>query len=72
MKVWPKCNVYGYEKETFFANICAELRNVIAAHEFDSIVFLPALLHLEMNAGRAFRKLNWSVFMDSDRKNFHL
>ena len=28
----------------------------------------PGLLHLKMNVGKAFRKLNWSLFTEKDAK----
>ena len=64
----PKCNVSIYGKETFSEHNCAKLRDVLPKNEFDWIVLSPGLLHFEMNAGRAFIKLNWSVFMESVAK----
>ena len=60
------CNVQNAmhlcKEKKHFLNISVQN---LATHEFDWIVFPPGLLHLEMNAGRAFIKLLWSVFMES-------
>ena len=64
----PECNVSVYGKKIFSEHNCAKLRDIIATNEFDWIVLSPGLLHLEMYAGRAFIKLNWSVFMESVAK----
>ena len=55
----PECNASVYGKETFSEHTCAELRDVIPTHDFDWIGLPLGLLHLEMNAGRAFIKLSF-------------
>ena len=59
-----KCSFYGLE--AFQDHLCAvadDDNETTYGHEFDWIVLVPGLLHLEMNAGRSFVNLNWDIFM---------
>ena len=55
------CNNSFYGKENFEGHRCFILEGGPLSREFDWIILSPGLLHLEMNAIKAFVKLNWSV-----------
>ena len=60
----PKCNDVMYGRETFEEHICFVLHQVTPIYEYDWILPQLALLHLEINSGRAFLSCNWLVFME--------
>jgi len=67
-----KCNICEesfYGKSNFENHSCFVLHNASYEFEFDWIVALPGLLHLEMNAAKAFLSLNWDIFMESVMKD---
>ena len=59
----PRCqdSIYGLKK--CMEHSCVILYNVKPEYEFDWIVLFPGLLHYEMNTGKSFMNLNWSIFM---------
>ena len=57
------CNNSFYGKENFEGHRCFILEGGPLSREFDWIILSPGPLHLEMNATKAFVKLNWSVFI---------
>lgn len=63
-KVWrcSNCNDCFFGSDSFNDHKCKVLYNTLPVREFDWIVPIMGLLHLEMNAARAFVKLNWNVF----------
>ena len=56
------CNKCFYGLSCFQDHICYVLNQATPKHEFEWLVPICGLLHLEMNLGRAFLKLNWEVF----------
>ena len=58
------CSQSFYGKEKFEEHECVGSNDCQPSREFDWIVPLPGLLHLEMNAAKAFMNLNWEVFME--------
>ena len=56
-----KCEKYFYGYSSFEDHICHILYKVNPKNEFSWLVPVCGLLHLEMNLGRAFLKLNWEV-----------
>ena len=62
--VWrcSECKNCYYGMENYQVHISFILRNLEPIREFGWLVPVIGLLHLEMNAGRLFVKLNWEVF----------
>ena len=61
--ICEECQQSFYGKELFLEHRCSIMHDTVPQNEFDWIFLFPGLLHLEMNAGRAFMELNWEVFM---------
>ena len=55
------CKNSFYGKENYLSHQCQGSDE--PEFEFDWLVLMPGLLHLEMNSGKAFMKLNWEVCM---------
>ena len=53
-----------YGKDCFDVHACCELQTPDFEWEFDWMVPIPGLLHLEMNAAQAFMSFNWSIFLE--------
>ena len=56
-------SVFGFEE--FMNHRCRILYDLDHTREFDWIIPLPGLLHIEMNGCKAFFELNWEVFLKS-------
>lgn len=52
-------------KKTFEEHKCYIIHNIEPVKEFGWLVPIFGSLHLEMNLGRAFIKLNWDIFVKS-------
>ena len=63
--VWkcPNCHISFYSLVSFNEHFCHILKKIEGYREFDWIVPIVGLLHLEINAARSFLKLNWDVFI---------
>ena len=61
----PKCTDCFYGISTYKDHTCYVLYRTNELREFGWLLPVFGLLHLEMNAARAFTKLNWEVFMSS-------
>ena len=53
------CQLSFFEKNVYADHGC---KNLSYEREFDWIVLFPGILHIEMNACKAFMKLNWEIF----------
>jgi len=58
-----ECQKCFYRRTAFEDHICHILHKADAKNEFSWMVPVCGLLHLEMNLGRAFLKLNWEVLL---------
>ena len=59
------CNRCFWGREAFEEHNCFQAASAKSKKEFGWLVPIFGLLHLEMNIGRAFVKLNWDVFVRS-------
>jgi hypothetical protein len=57
------CHEAIYGEIPFREHRCSILHDVVPVHEFGWVLPMPGLLHLEMNACKAFFQLNWDIFM---------
>ena len=57
------CKNSFYGEEAFNEHPCHSLTDVRAEHEFDWLVLMPGLLHIEMNSAKTFSELNWTIFV---------
>jgi len=60
-----ECNRCFYGSNSFQDHKCFVIMQVSPTHEFGWLLPVFGLLHLEMNLGRAFIKLNWEIFVKS-------
>ena len=56
-----KCQKCFYGLLAFQDHVCYILHKAESKHEFEWLVPVNGLLHLEMNLGRAFLKMNWEI-----------
>jgi len=61
----PQCSNCYYSIATFKDHKCYVLDKICETYEFGWLLPVFGLLHLEMNAARAFTELNWDVFTSS-------
>ena len=52
-----------FERDAFDEHECLKLELVVPRHEFDWVVLMPGLLHIEMNISKPFFSLNWSIVL---------
>ena len=57
------CNISFYGREAYKEHSCKPPESAELVREFDWVVLIPGLLHLEMNAARSYMKLNWDIIM---------
>ena len=59
-----ECQESFYGKDCFDVHASCELQSPEFECEFDWVVPISGLLHLEMNAAKAFLSFNWSIFLE--------
>ena len=57
------CDGSFFGKDVFFEHKCSILYDIPPKYEFGWLLPLPGLLHIEMNACKAFFDLNWEIML---------
>ena len=61
----PTCKKCFWGSDAFNDHACFVVKQIQPKKEFGWLVPIFGLLHLEMNLGRAFLKMNWDIFVKS-------
>lgn len=59
----PKCDEGFYGYNNFLVHRCSILHNIQLQHQYGWLVPLPGLLHIEMNACKAFFEITCDVVL---------